>query len=144
MSFEIKDKRLDKLITKNDRQELERLSNRGDLLNGLMQIEENVLLITNLSFCLTLFYTLYMQGVYWVTGIVNGLICFIHPWVLWAIRFMNINVNFKITDPLLVASGIYLGIWFIGGILSHLIGMTNDDIDEILFKYDEEDNGDGY
>ena len=144
MSFEIKDKRLDKLITKNDRQELERLGNRGELLNGLMQIEENVLLITNFSFCLTLFYTLYMQGVYWVTGVVNGLICFIHPWVLWAIRFMNINVNFKITDSLLVASGIYLGIWFIGGILSHLIGMTNDDIDEILFKYDEEDNGDGY
>ena len=133
-------KNLDEIITTADKLELESLDKRGAFLNDLMAIEEKTLLLCELSLIGTLIYAAYTQSIYWVKGLVIGLVCFAHPWILWAIKFFGVPVDFTITDSLLIVSGVYMGISVIGSILGHMIDMANDEVDSILSKYSEEEN----
>ena len=134
------EKSLDERLSKNDKLELEKLDKWGECLNTLMYYEHNVMKICDVALAVTLCYNMYAQAIHWTKAVVISVFSFFHPSILWAIKFMDINVNFKITNDMITVSGIYIGIWLIGLVLEHFIEVANFEVDSILEKYQETDD----
>ena len=134
-------KKINIMVTAEDKAELDKLDKWGGFLNDLMDISNKSLVLGDICLIGAILHTMLSQSVHWVKGVVVGLVCFIHPWVVWAIKFMGIHTNgFEIPDLLLIVTGIYLGMYYINGFIDCFIEKANRDVEDILSKYTEEEN----
>ncbi len=83
-------------------------------------------------------HTMYKTQIPSAHKLISGLIVVFQPWILWAIKFMSIQVNFDVNQTLLLVSGIYMGTVLIRDSIDALINKANFDVEEILSKYREE------
>lgn len=139
----ISEKELKEKMSKNDAMELEKLDKRGDFLNGLADISDIGWTISGLSLIGAIVYSLYFESIPIVNKIIIGLMLYFIPWMAWLIKFMNISVNFTVTNSILICSGLTIGTWVIKDIVGDIIENTQLEADVILEKYlEEENNGD--
>lgn len=139
-----KDIDLDKIISKNDKLELDKLDKCGDFLNSFADINDMGSTLSCLAFLGVLFYNLYFESLPFMYKIVIGLICHMYPVSVWAIKFMNINVNFTVSDSMLIMSSLVLVTRLIECIVDILIANANEKVDMILSKYTSDNREDTY
>ncbi len=138
MNFE--EKKISIVVTAEDKVKLDKLDKWGGFLNDMMDISNKSLVLGDICLIGTIIYVISLQSIHWIQGLVIGLITFMHPWLIWAIKFMGINItSFEITNILLIVTGIYLGMYYINGVIDCLIDKANNDVEDIISKYVEED-----
>ena len=130
---------LEKVLTKNDKMELDKLDKWGDILNSLAGISDIGASLLELALIVMLVYTMRFENISIVYKIIIGALIFYYPWIPWAIKCMSIPVNFTVSDWLLMSSGVVVGARLIAEILDHLIDKANRKIDRILAKYRREE-----
>ena len=130
---------LEKVLTKNDKMELEKLEKWGDILNSLIRISDVGASLLELTLVAVLAYTMRFDNIPIVYKIVSGALIFYYPWIPWAIKCMSIPVNFTVSDLLLMSSGIALGARTISEIIEVFINKANRKAARIVAKYRSEE-----
>lgn len=129
---------LEKMLSKNDKVELERLYKKGDFLNGLADVSDAGAVLAEISLFGVMMYMLYFENIPFMNKLIISAFAFYFPWSVWVIKCMDIPINFNISNIILISSGIVVGARLICLVMDRLIDNANAEIREILEKYDEE------
>ena len=131
---------LEKMLTQADKLEINRLDKYGDFLNGMADVSDfGAVLFEIVLFGMVAYYMCF-ESIPLVSKVIITLFTFYFPWAVWVIKYMGISINWTISDPILIISGIVVGARIICLVLDHLIDRANRAIDEILSKYKKEEN----
>ena len=130
---------LERVLTKNDRMELEKLEKWSGTLNSLLHINDVGAALLELALIAVVAYTIRLDNNPIMYKIVSGALIFYYPWIPWAIKCMSIPVNFTVSDLLLMSSGVALGARLISEILEIFIAKANRKAESIVAKYRSEE-----
>ena len=129
---------LEKMLSKNDQVELERLYKKGDFLNGLADVSDAGAVLAEISLFGIMMYMLYFENIPFMNKLIISAFVFYFPWSMWVIKCMSIPINFNISNVILISSGIVVGARLICLVMDRLIDNANAEIREILDKYNED------
>ena len=129
------------VLTNADKLELDKLDKWGEFLNELVEISSYGVSLSRVLLVGVLVYTMYFETIPLMSKIVSSILLYYFPWLAWIINFMGISISFTVTKWLLISSGLVIGALYIRAVIECFIDRANYKVDEILSKYQkEEDN----
>ena len=131
--------RVEEKLSAEDREKLERLDRWGSGLYEMDFFSECSLHATRLALGIALARCLYGASLPLMNKLVIGAVAFCQPWMLWAVRFMEIGVDFRFGNDLLFFSGVHIGCYVIKCVIDKLLDKAYSDVKSLLSKYRDDD-----